>query len=90
MKSLLRLRSFVRPYWAQVVLALAVLVVMTIISLAVPLIILQVIDHRLSTIENADIILVVQDGRIIEEGNHSELLALGGNYFHLYSSGFEG
>jgi ATP-binding cassette subfamily B protein/subfamily B ATP-binding cassette protein MsbA len=49
-----------------------------------------VIAHRLSTIENADIILVVHNGRIIEEGNHSELLALGGNYYHLYSSGFEG
>jgi ABC-type multidrug transport system fused ATPase/permease subunit len=48
-----------------------------------------VIAHRLSTVVNADIILVVHDGRIIEEGNHSELLALGGRYFHLYSSGFE-
>ena len=90
MKSLLRLRSFVRPYWVQILLALCTLLTMTIISLAVPSIIRQVIAHRLSTIENADIILVVQDGRIIEEGNHSELLALGGNYFHLYSSGFEG
>lgn len=90
MKFLLRLRSFVRPYWVQVLLALSALVVMTIISLDVPLIIRQIIDHRLSRIENADIILVVQDGRTIEEGNHSELLALGGNYFHLYNSGFEG
>ncbi len=48
-----------------------------------------VIAHRLSTVVNADIILVVQDGRIIEEGNHSELLALGETYFRLYSSGFE-
>jgi ATP-binding cassette subfamily B multidrug efflux pump len=48
-----------------------------------------VIAHRLSTVVNADIILVVQDGRIIEEGNHSDLLALGGKYFHLYSSGLE-
>lgn len=48
-----------------------------------------VIAHRLSTVVNADIILVVHDGRIIEEGNHSELLAFGGTYFHLYSSGFE-
>jgi ATP-binding cassette subfamily B multidrug efflux pump len=48
-----------------------------------------VIAHRLSTVLNADIILVVHDGQIIEEGNHSELLALGGTYFHLYSSGFE-
>jgi ATP-binding cassette subfamily B protein len=47
MKSLLRLRSFVRPYWAQVVLALSALVVMTTISLAVPLIIRQVIDQGL-------------------------------------------
>ena len=48
-----------------------------------------VIAHRLSTVVNADIILVVHDGRIIEEGNHSDLLAFGGTYFHLYSSGFE-
>lgn len=48
-----------------------------------------VIAHRLSTVVNADIILVVQDGRIIEEGNHSDLLALGGTYYHLYSSGLE-
>lgn len=48
-----------------------------------------VIAHRLSTVVNADIILVVHDGRIIEEGNHSELLSFGGTYFHLYSSGFE-
>ncbi len=48
-----------------------------------------VIAHRLSTVVNADIILVVQDGRIVEEGNHSDLLALSGTYFHLYSSGLE-
>lgn len=48
-----------------------------------------VIAHRLSTVVNADIILVVHEGRIIEEGNHSDLLALGGTYFHLYSSGLE-
>jgi ATP-binding cassette subfamily B protein/subfamily B ATP-binding cassette protein MsbA len=48
-----------------------------------------VIAHRLSTVVNADIILVIHDGRIIEKGNHTELLALGGTYFHLYSSGFE-
>ncbi len=48
-----------------------------------------VIAHRLSTVVNADIILVVQDGRIVEEGNHSDLLALGGTYYHLYSSGLE-
>jgi len=48
-----------------------------------------VIAHRLSTVVNADIILVVQDGRIVEEGNHSDLLALGGVYYHLYSSGLD-
>ena len=48
-----------------------------------------VIAHRLSTVVNADIILVIHDGRIIEKGNHTELLALGGTYFHLYSSGFD-
>jgi ATP-binding cassette subfamily B multidrug efflux pump len=48
-----------------------------------------VIAHRLSTVVNADIILVIKDGQIIEQGNHTELLALGGTYFHLYSSGFE-
>ncbi|UCD40640.1 MAG: hypothetical protein JSV69_08495 [Chloroflexota bacterium] len=48
-----------------------------------------VISHRLSTVVNADIILVVHDGQIIEEGNHSELLALGEPFFRLYSSGFE-
>jgi ATP-binding cassette subfamily B protein/subfamily B ATP-binding cassette protein MsbA len=48
-----------------------------------------VIAHRLSTVVNADLILVIQDGRIIEEGSHSELLALGGTYFELYSSGLE-
>jgi ATP-binding cassette subfamily B protein/subfamily B ATP-binding cassette protein MsbA len=48
-----------------------------------------VIAHRLSTVVNADIIIVIQAGRIIEKGNHTELLAQGGTYFHLYSSGFE-
>lgn len=48
-----------------------------------------VIAHRLSTVVNADIILVIKDGKIIKQGNHTELLALGGTYFHLYSSGFE-
>lgn len=48
-----------------------------------------VIAHRLSTVVNADIILVIHDGRIVERGSHMDLLALGGLYFHLYSSGFE-
>ena len=47
MKSLLRLRGFIRPYWGQVLLALSALVLMTGISLAIPLIIRQVIDEGL-------------------------------------------
>ncbi len=47
MKSLLRLRGFIRPYWSQVLLALAALVLMTVISLTVPLIIREVIDEGL-------------------------------------------
>jgi len=49
-----------------------------------------VIAHRLSTVVNADFIVVIQDGRIVEQGTHSELLASGGVYFHLYTTGFEG
>lgn len=45
-----------------------------------------IVAHRLSTIEDADIILVMKDGKIIEQGNHSELLAKGGFYSELYHS----
>jgi len=48
-----------------------------------------VIAHRLSTIRGADIILVVEDGKIIERGNHSELMARRGHYFELYTRQFE-
>ncbi|UCD99926.1 MAG: ABC transporter ATP-binding protein [Chloroflexota bacterium] len=48
-----------------------------------------VIAHRLSTVINADIILVIKEGRIVEQGNHSDLMALGGTYYQLYASGFE-
>jgi subfamily B ATP-binding cassette protein MsbA len=44
-----------------------------------------VIAHRLSTIRRADQILVVEDGRIVERGNHAELFALGGRYYDLYT-----
>jgi ABC-type multidrug transport system fused ATPase/permease subunit len=43
-----------------------------------------VIAHRLSTIRRADCILVVEQGRIVERGNHAELFALGGRYYDLY------
>ena len=48
-----------------------------------------IIAHRLSTIQNADTILVVKDGRIIEQGNHEELIKLGGFYHSLYNSQFK-
>ena len=47
-----------------------------------------VIAHRLSTIEKADRILVMENGRIIEQGSHSELLALEGRYLQLYRHQF--
>ncbi|MNL18836.1 putative ABC transporter ATP-binding protein [compost metagenome] len=47
-----------------------------------------VIAHRLSTIRNADRILVITDGRIAEQGNHAELMALGGKYADLYRTQF--
>lgn len=47
-----------------------------------------VIAHRLSTIRNSDLILVMKDGNIIEQGNHDTLLALGGFYAELYNSQF--
>ncbi len=47
-----------------------------------------IIAHRLSTIRSADQILVVEGGRIIERGTHSELLALGGKYTELYETQF--
>ena len=49
-----------------------------------------VIAHRLSTIRDADLILVMEDGDIVEQGDHDELLALGGAYARLYRSQFEG
>ena len=47
-----------------------------------------IVAHRLSTIRNADEILVMKDGRIIEQGNHEELMAKGGFYQNLYNSQF--
>ena len=47
-----------------------------------------IVAHRLSTIKNADLILVMKDGNIIEHGNHEELLDLKGFYYNLYNSQF--
>ena len=48
-----------------------------------------IVAHRLSTIKNADTILVMDKGKIIEIGNHEELLEKGGFYFNLYNSQFK-
>lgn len=47
-----------------------------------------VIAHRLSTIINADIICVVHDGNVVEQGNHHDLMAKKGHYYHLYMAQF--
>ena len=48
-----------------------------------------VIAHRLSTVQNADVILVLDHGRIIERGSHQELIAAKGQYYQLYTGAFE-
>ncbi len=48
-----------------------------------------VIAHRLSTITSADRVVVIHDGRIVEQGTHAELLAAQGRYYHLYKTGFQ-
>ena len=47
-----------------------------------------IVAHRLSTIQEADVILVMKDGHIIEQGNHESLLAKNGFYAKLYNSQF--
>ena len=48
-----------------------------------------VIAHRLTTIQNADTIVVIEQGHVIEQGSHEELLALGGAYYRLYTRKFQ-
>ena len=48
-----------------------------------------IVAHRLSTIKNADLILVMNKGNVIEKGTHAALLAQGGFYANLYNSQFE-
>ena len=47
-----------------------------------------IVAHRLSTIQHADNIILLSQGEIIEQGNHQELLALKGKYYHLYTLQF--
>ena len=47
-----------------------------------------IVAHRLSTIESADVILVMENGKVVEKGTHSELLAKGGAYATLYNGQF--
>jgi ATP-binding cassette subfamily B protein len=49
-----------------------------------------VIAHRLSTVRDADELLVIRDGEIVEKGNHAQLLGKRGFYYHLYLSQFKG
>ena len=48
-----------------------------------------VIAHRLSTVRNADWILVVDDGKIVEQGKHKDLMAQHGTYYNLYTRQYE-
>ena len=48
-----------------------------------------VIAHRLSTVRNSDVIMVLDHGRIIERGNHDKLIEEKGTYYRLYTGAFE-
>ena len=47
-----------------------------------------IVAHRLSTIRSADLILLIEEGRIVEQGNHQELINREGKYYDLYTKQF--
>ena len=49
-----------------------------------------VIAHRLSTVKNADVIAVIENGSVVESGTHNELIALKGSYFSLVNAQLHG
>ena len=51
--------------------------------------VMLMIAHRLSTIQNSDAIMVLEQGHIIERGNHEDLLKQKGKYYQLYTGAFE-
>ena len=48
-----------------------------------------VIAHRLSTVRNADAIIVMENGKVIERGSHDDLIAKHGKYYQLYTGNFD-
>jgi ATP-binding cassette subfamily B protein len=48
-----------------------------------------VIAHRLSTVQAADLILVIEDGQVVERGTHTDLVSAGGRYEELYRTQFD-
>ena len=47
------------------------------------------LPHRLSTVQNSDVIMVLEQGEIIERGSHKDLIAAKGKYYQLYTGAFE-
>ena len=48
-----------------------------------------VVAHRFSTVQNSDVIMVLENGRIIERGSHNQVIAEKGKYYQLYTGAFE-
>ena len=77
--------------WEHLVFALvAILMVTLLLYFSLKKKDLNVTAHRLSTIQDADVIIVMDQGRIVEAGNHYELLKKEGRYYNLYQTQFAG